>query len=225
MIVDSDFMAGISEVPHQDIRILIADRYPVVSNGIRYELEKFGGLDVVGITVNGVDTLRQAMRLQPDILITDIAFPDLNGIELTQRLNEEMVGMGLIQVLAFTDIEDKHYVWGMLAAGAKGYLLKNEPVTTLIDGVRMVARGQIALSLSVQTVIVGLISSFHQTLSERENEIIALVGRGLSNKEIGHALNISEATVNQHITNVCHKLPTVRTRAEVVAWARINHLA
>ena len=206
-------------------RIVIADRFPVISNGIRYEVEKRPNLSVVGVSDRGDEALDLVHTLKPDILVTDVTLNNVNGIQLVRQLmsqNQEQAS--LPQILVFSEQRDKHHIWGMLSAGASGYLLKNETIDTLVLAIEAVSRGEVALSQSVQATLVALIPSLNQALSQREKDILVLLGQGLNNSEISQILQISESTVNHHISKAYHKLPTVRSRAEAVAWTHINQI-
>ncbi|MCB8927538.1 MAG: response regulator transcription factor [Ardenticatenaceae bacterium] len=206
-------------------RIVIADRFPVISNGIRYEVEKRPNLSVVGMSDRGDEALDLVHTLKPDILVTDVTLNNVNGIQLVRQLmsqNQEQAS--LPQILVFSEQRDKHHIWGMLSAGASGYLLKNETIDTLVLAIEAVSRGEVALSQSVQATLVALIPSLNQALSQREKDILVLLGQGLNNSEISQILQISESTVNHHISKAYHKLPTVRSRAEAVAWTHINQI-
>jgi len=229
MVVDNRYenhSENFFQESHNPIRILIADRYLVVSSGLRYELEKYDNISVVGITNSGREAIDLALKLKPDLLVTDIALLDLNGMQVTRRLqNQYSSPKESTRVLAFSEQCDKHHVWGMLVAGAIGYILKNEPISSLIESVKLAARGQTTLSLPIQKILIELIPALNQTLSNREKDVMSLVGQGLSNKEISKALQISESTITHYLSNIYQKLPTVRNRAEAVAWARINKIA
>ena len=206
-------------------RIVIAERFPVISNGIRYEVEKRPNLSVVGMSDRGDEALDLVHTLKPDILVTDVTLNNVNGIQLVRQLmsqNQEQAS--LPQILVFSEQRDKHHIWGMLSAGASGYLLKNETIDTLVLAIEAVSRGEVALSQSVQATLVALIPSLNQALSQREKDILVLLGQGLNNSEISQILQISESTVNHHISKAYHKLPTVRSRAEAVAWTHINQI-
>ncbi len=212
-------------IKQKPTRIIIADRFPVISNGIRYEVEKRKDLRVVGMSDRGDEAFDLAYTLKPDILVTDVTLNNVNGIELVRKL----VGQGRNQgnaprILVFSEQRDKHHIWGMLSAGANGYLLKNETIDTLVLAIEAVAKGEVALSQLVQATLVGLIPSLNQTLSQREKDILVLLAQGLNSGEIGQILQISESTVNHHISKAYHKLPTVRSRAEAVAWTHINQI-
>lgn len=205
-------------------RIVIADRFPVIRNGIRYEVEKREHLAVVGMSDRGDIALDLVHTLKPDILVTDVTLNNMNGIQLARQLMSHQDQADAPRILVFSEQRDKHHIWGMLSAGASGYLLKNETIHMLILAIEAVCRGEVALSQSVQATLVGLIPSLNQTLSQREKDILVLLGRGLNNQEIGEILQISESTVNHHISKAYHKLPTVRSRAEAVAWTHINQI-
>ena len=206
-------------------RIVIADRFPVISNGIRYEVEKRPNLSVVGMSDRGDEALDLVHTLKPDILVTDVTLNNVNGIQLVRQLmSQSHEQTSLPQILVFSEQRDKHHIWGMLSAGASGYLLKNETIDTLVLAIEAVSRGEVALSQSVQATLVALIPSLNQALSQREKDILVLLGQGLNNSEISQILQISESTVNHHISKAYHKLPTVRSRAEAVAWTHINQI-
>lgn len=206
-------------------RIVIADRFPVISNGIRYEVEKRNNLYVVGMSDCGNEAFDLVETLKPDILVTDVTLNNMNGIQLVRRIMGQSPEQdNFPRILAFSEQRDKHHIWGMLSAGANGYLLKNETIDTLIRAIEAVTRGEVALSQSVQATLVSLIPSLNKTLSQREKDILVLLGQGLNNHEIGQILQISESTVNHHISKAYHKLPTVRSRAEAVAWTHINQI-
>lgn len=206
---------------HQDIRIVVADQHPVIRNGICYEAGKLTNLTVVGSTDNAAEVIEMVGNLQPTILITDVNLHGLNGVQLVQQLYSQKK-IGQTRVLVFSEQRDKHHIWGMLSAGAHGYLLKNEPISTLIQAIVGMARGEVVMSQSVQATLLSVIPSINLSLSQREKDILFLLGRGLNNTEISRQLQISESTVNHHISKTYHKLPTVRSRAEAVAWVHIN---
>lgn len=204
-----------------EIRIVVADRHPVIRNGICYEASKQAHWQVVGTADNGPEVIALVETTQPTVLIVDVNLHDMNGLQLVQQLYEQGK-VGQTRILVFSEQRDKHHIWGMLSAGAHGYLLKNEPIGVLMDGIAAIARGEVVLSQSVQATLLSVIPSINLSLSEREKDILFLLGRGLSNVEISRQLQISESTVNHHISKTYHKLPTVRSRAEAVAWVNIN---
>lgn len=210
-------------------RVLLADMHHIARKGIRQEIANQADIWVVGETDDGYELLDLASTLKPAVVILDIKLARLSGVEVTRYLNEmarntaQRANLAPV-VLVFSAYSDKQYVWSLLAAGARGYLLKSEPLAQLVTGIRQVAAGQTVLSQSVQTNIVELIPYLNQELSDGESKVVQLLAHGLSNREIAQNLHISEGTVKSHLNNTYRKIPWIRTRAEAIAWAWINHI-
>lgn len=228
----SNYINITSRTPRSDttsIAVLLADDHPVVRSGIRSELERHAAINVVGEAVDGNEALRLAETLQPDLILLDISMPGLSGIEVANKLNEmSSSGTKLPNwpplVLGLSAHCDKEYVYSLFAAGAKGYLLKDEPPHRIVEGVLNVMRGMPALSLPVQTVLLSRRSTPNHGLTPREAEVLQLMAKGYTNEEIAQFFVIAEGTVKNHVTNIYKKLPGARTRAEAVAWAWENGL-
>lgn len=205
------------------IRVLIIDNQSLVRRGLREELSQLDDFVVVGEAGDGLSALQIARETQPDVVILDVMLPELNGIEVTRALRGgRQAGRKRPEVLVFTDTGDRFYALALLMAGARGYLLKSEPVSHVIDGVRELMRGGTALNPSVYATLVEWVSNYSVDLSRRELEILRLMARGLTNDDIAARLSISPATVQRHLHNSYRKLPFVRNRAEAIAWAWIN---
>lgn len=201
----------------------------IVRNGLRQEIEKQTDMIVVGETVDGYEALDLAAQLKLDVVVLDVKLAGLNGIYVTRCLTEMTRNTTnkpkpAPTVLVFSAYGDKQYVWSSLAAGARGYLLKSELIERLPAAIRQVAAGETVLSQTVQTNMVELIPSLNRELSTSEFKVIQLLAHGLSNREIAQKLRISEGTVRSHLNNTYRKIPWIRTRAEAVAWAWINHI-
>ncbi|MCL4263617.1 MAG: response regulator transcription factor [Anaerolineae bacterium] len=210
-------------------RVVIADIHAVVRQGICQELAHHADMEVVGETADGYETLALTSQHQPDVVILDIRLLGLDAVEVTRRLQKMSWSSPsgrshAAAVLVFSAYNDKQYIWSLLAAGARGYLLKNEPLEQLVDGIRQVAGGQTILSQSVQTTVVEMIPRLNQELSDSEAKVLQLLAHGLSNREIAYELHITEGTVKAHLNNTYRKIPWIRTRAEAIAWAWINRL-
>lgn len=211
------------------MRVLLADMHQVVRNGIRQEIENQADMIVVGETADGCEVVNLAQRLRPDVIILDVKLSGQNGVSATRCLNEIVEGKGEMPnwtpaVIVFTAYNDKQYVWSLLAAGAKGYLLKSEPLEQLVAGIRQVIAGQTVLSQAVQTNMIELIPNLNQRLSDAEIQVVQLLARGGSNYKIAQNLHIAESTVRSHLNNIYRKIPWIRTRAEAVTWAWINRI-
>jgi DNA-binding NarL/FixJ family response regulator len=207
------------------IRALIADDEALVRDGFRLILETQPDIAVVGEAADGNDALRQMRNLQPDVVLMDIRMPDLDGLEATRRL---LAGPACARVLVLTTFDNDEYVYEALRAGASGFLLKSAPRDQLINAVRVVARGE---QLLAPAITKRLIEEYLrcpapgaprpltlEDLSDRELDVLRLVGRGLSNQEIARELYVEESTVKTHIGRIFAKL-ALRDRAQAVVVA------
>jgi two-component system, NarL family, response regulator LiaR len=202
------------------IRVIVADDHPIVRSGIRKELERHQGIEVVGEAEDGDEAFRLAITLHPDVLLLDIQMPGLKAAQLVQQLKRSLCPTRVLVLTAYGDLE---YVLGMLKAGATGYLLKDEDPPVILDAVRAVAQGKRCLSNAVVQNLAGQVlkealEPSLDALTEREAEVLRLVAQGQSNAEIAATLRISEGTVKNHVCNLYGKLG-VDSRAEAVAWA------
>ncbi len=199
------------------IRVLVADDHPVVRSGIKDELAKHPDLVVLGEAIDGDETLALARTLKPDVLLLDINMPGLQPVKVVRELAKLETGPQILVLSAYSDIE---YVFEMLKAGVHGYLLKDEEPGRIAEGIRAVAAGQTWLSSAVaESIVKGTVREGRQhQLSPREEEVLSLMAKGLSNEAIAGQLSISEGTVKNHVSNLYSKLG-MRSRAEAVAWA------
>ena len=204
----------------ESIRIVLADDHPVVRQGIRSMLEKASDLVVVGEAGGGEEALRLVDHLAPDVLLLDMEMPDISGLEVARRL---LADGSPVHVLALSAHDDEQYIFGLLDHGAAGYLTKDEAPSTIVEAVRGVARGEKGwISRRVANKLVRrkrmALEAATSALSDREREVLRLMGRGYNNTRIAETLFISEGTVKNHVTHIYDKL-NLRTRAEAVAWA------
>lgn len=208
------------------IRVLIADDEQIVRTGLRLILETEDDIEVVGEAGDGLEAVEAARRLRTDVALLDIRMPHLDGIEATRRLVEGPAST--TRVLILTTFGDDEYVYKALRAGASGFLLKHSPADQLVAGIRLVAAGE---SLLAPSITRRLIERFaHQPapgaarrerlaeLTDREVEVLELIGRGLSNAEIALRFVLSETTVKTHVTHLFAKLG-LRDRAQAVVVA------
>lgn len=211
------------------IRVLVADEYAIVRRGLIQEITQQPDMRLVGEATNGPEALQMAQTVPADVLLLDTRLPGLNGVQIARQLlrppfRADKGGGNRPQLLVFTVYRDRQYVWSLLAAGARGYLLKDEPLPVVMDAIRLLAQGHTALSLPIQTMLVELIPALNQTLSQREVAILRLLAQGKSHQEIAESLAITEKTVRNHLHNAYRKVPTVKSQAEAIAWTWINRL-
>lgn len=210
------------------IRVLLADDQALFREGLHTLLSLHGDIQVVGQASNGQEAVDQALRLRPDVVLMDMQMPLLNGIGATRRLKQSLPEC---RVIVLTTFNDNETIFDALRAGAVGYLLKDVGSAQLADSIRRTARGESILDPSVAAKVVAEFSRVSslvgrtssevlpEPLSEREIELLRLIASGLSNKEIGETLFITEGTVKNHITHILGKLG-VRDRTQAVLKAK-----
>jgi two-component system response regulator NreC len=206
------------------IRILIADDHGIVRKGLRLQLEQHSNFEVVGEATEGREAVRMAEELTPDVVIMDIAMPNLNGIQATTQVVKKNPQIGVIILSMFSD---ETYLMRTLAAGAKGYLLKDSADVDLHRAVEVVAQGKPFFSPAIADTLLedymrqlqqrGLQDSY-DLLTEREKEILQLLAEGKSNKDVAGILNLSTNTVETHRTRIMQKLD-LHSTAEIVLYA------
>jgi len=209
------------------IRLLIVDDHTVVRQGLSMLFGTVDDIEVVGTAADGVLALNQVHALTPDVVLMDIGMPRLDGIEATRRI-VATPGLDATRIIVLTTFEIDEYVFEALRSGAAGFLLKEADPEEIVRAVRVAAEGESLLSPSVTRRVVetfaksaaptGPAVSGLDELTEREAEIVALVGTGLSNGEIAERLVISPATARTHVSRAMLKLGA-RDRAQLVVFA------
>lgn len=198
------------------IRMIIVDDHPVVRDGLRGIFTGDDAFEVVGEAADGPEALAVALRTNPDVVLMDLRMPKMSGAEIIRRLREQTPG---IHVLVLTTFDDDADVLPAIEQGATGYLLKDTPRAELRDAVRAAARGETVLSPSVAGVLAHRVRTPKQrVLSRREIEVLGLITRGATNREVAAKLFITEATVKTHLLHIFAKLG-VNDRAAAVAAA------
>ncbi|MER6559560.1 response regulator transcription factor [Streptomyces sp. NPDC001027] len=201
------------------VSLLIVDDHPVVRDGLRGMFESAPGFTVLGEASNGVEAVAKAGELDPDVILMDLRMPGGGGVDAIRELARDGARA---RVLVLTTYDTDTDTLPAIEAGATGYLLKDAPRDELFTAVRAAAQGRTVLSPAVATRLVSAVraprSPGEEPLSAREREVLALVARGASNREIARDLFISEATVKTHLTHLYAKLG-VNDRAAAVARA------
>jgi len=208
------------------IRVLLADDHAAIRAGLRLMLEQAPDIAVVAEAADGAIAIRQATALRPDVVLMDIRMPGTDGITATRAITSA----GLAEVLILTTFDIDEYVFGALRAGAAGFLLKSVEPAALVDAVRHVAAGdgviapELTRRLLAEFVAAGPAPTAPpdhpslDSLTGREREILAALGRGLSNADLAASLTISEATAKTHVSRVLAKLGCAsRVQAAILA--------
>ena len=206
------------------IRVLIVDDQELVRTGFRLILTAAGDIEVVGEAANGLEAVKLARVLSPDVVLMDVRMPDLDGISATREITATS-GANAPRVLMLTTFDLDEYVYDALRAGASGFLLKDLPAAQLAAGIRTVVEGQALLAPVITRRLIEQFTAPPREappevgqLTPRELEILHQLARGLSNAEIAAELVIGEATVKTHVTRILMKLG-LRDRVQAVVLA------
>jgi DNA-binding NarL/FixJ family response regulator len=210
------------------IRVLLVDDQALFREGLETLLSVHKDIEVAGQASDGQEAVEVALQVHPDVVLMDVRMPVLNGVRATRRLKR---ALPQCRVIVLTTFDDDEYVFDALRAGAVGYLLKDVSSARLVEAIRATARGESILEPSVAakviaefTRVANLVPSAQmdqlvEPLSERELEILGLIARGASNREIADQLFIAEGTVKNHVTHILGKLG-VRDRTQAALKAR-----
>lgn len=206
------------------IRVLIADDHALMRQGLKQILELEEDIEVVGLAVNGEDTILQAQQLKPDVILLDINMPNMNGIQALRRLKD----MGTdSKIVMLTIHEDKEYLFETINIGASGYVLKDAESSSLVKAIKNVHNGESYIHPSLTSSLVrefnksGKVeeNSKREKLTRREYEVLTLIAEGRNNKEIAEHLFISEKTVKNHVSSIFKKIDVNdRTQAAIYAY-------
>ncbi|GAA4197680.1 response regulator transcription factor [Streptosporangium oxazolinicum] len=211
--------------PPPPIRVLLAEDQVLLRDSLKVLIDTTPGLATVGEAGTGAEAVLLARRWRPDVVLMDVSMPDMDGIEATRRICADPAGAG-VRVLILTTFDQDEYVYASLRAGASGFLVKSATATELLTAIRVVASGE---ALLAPTVTRRLIADFLRPrpaparrdlddITQREREVLALIGRGMSNSEIAEHLHLTVGTVKTHISRLLAKLPA-RDRAQLVIAA------
>ena len=199
------------------IRVLIADDHAVVRQGLRTFLELDPEFEVAGEAADGETAVGMARALRPDVVLMDLLMPGMDGVTATETIRRELPD---IEVLALTSVLEERLVVQAVQAGAIGYLLKDAKAPELRHAIKAAAAGEVQLSPAAAAMLVHKVKAPQapKSLSQRETEVLGLVSRGLSNKQIAKILFISETTVKSHVKSILQKL-NVPSRTSAALYA------
>jgi DNA-binding NarL/FixJ family response regulator len=212
--------------PRKQISLLIVDDHTLIRDGLRKILAFHDDIIVVAEAANGEEAYQFALELSPEIVLMDINMPGVNGIEATRRIKSERPTIGII---ALTIHDEEEYVFELVKAGVSSYVLKDIDSNSLVETIRAVSRGETVFHPKITSKLLGEFKrmanqpKLAEPLSRREMEVLVMITRGKSNKEIGEELFISEKTVKNHITNIFRKI-NVNDRTQAALYAVKNKL-
>lgn len=202
-------------------RVLIADDQTLFRSGLARLLDGDDRVSVVGEAVDGLDAVKLAATLKPDVVLMDIKMPNLDGIEATRRIISDNPK---VKVLMLTTFEADNHVIQSLKAGASGYVLKDSQVGAIVSSILAVVAGERVMASAVANRVLEMLTGattpkeFYDGLTAREVEILKMLATGMANKQIAYKLGISEKTVRNHVSNMYEKLD-IYDRAQAVLYA------
>jgi len=204
----------------ETISVLVVDDHPLFRQGVVHTLGSVPDLTVVGEATSGEEALKLARELLPDVVLLDISMPGWNGLVTAERISTACPASAIVML---TVSEDKDKLLAAFKAGARAYVLKGVSPQELASVIRSSARGDVYVSPSLAVEMLVSLTRGHapdslQELTSREREILRLIGKGLTNREIGAQIFLSEKTIKHHVTNILQKLQ-VRSRVEAALFA------
>jgi DNA-binding NarL/FixJ family response regulator len=208
---------------NRPVRVFLVDDQVLMRQGLRTLLELDERVEVVSEAADGVEALERIPALRPDVALVDVSMPGMDGFELVRRLAEEYPRVAAV---ILTDFDDDEYVLTGLRAGAKGYLLKDTPSEDLVAAIEKASRGEAVLGGSITLKVISELRRPREPAaphnpdapSERELEVLKLIGSGASNREIAQTLYITEGTTKNHISKILRKLG-LRDRTQAALYA------
>ena len=209
------------------IRVLLVDDHAVVRRGLRGFLDLLDDIDVVGEAENGREAVDAARRVNPDVVLMDLLMPEMDGLEAIAAIKREQPE---IEIVAVTSFIEEEKVTTALEAGATGYLLKDAEAEEVASAVRAAYAGEVTLDPAVTRLLAQRMRERKsqpqpvEPLTEREKEVIGLLGKGASNKDIAAELFITERTARTHVSNILGKLG-LTSRTQAALYAVEHHLA
>jgi DNA-binding NarL/FixJ family response regulator len=206
-----------------DIRVLLCDDHAVIREGLKGVLDGVDGIDVVATARDGGEAVDLALRLDPDVILMDIAMPDVNGVTATRRIVGAAPAARIVVLTAFAD---EATVLDAIDAGATGYLLKDADSVEVERAIRAAARGDAPLDTRAARIVLrrSVPDGSSGGMTVREREVLSLLGQGLGNRAIAERMGISESTVKAHLSRIYRHIG-VSGRQEAQQWARAQAAA
>ena len=209
----------------QPVRVLLVDDHALFRSGIRALLQEYPDFEIVGETADGMEGVKRAKQLRPDVVLLDLNMPGVSGSDALRLMLQDS---GEVHVLMLTVSEDADDLLDTLRAGAAGYLLKNIEADTLANAIRMAARGEPVISQPMMSKLLAVHNERSSTpaadtaalgkLTPRERDILVCVAKGLSNKQIARDLEVAESTVKIHVQSILKKLQ-LNSRVQAAVFA------
>lgn len=214
--LDSGIFSNTDTCVLKCVRVLVADDHLVYRIGIRTLISTEPGFEVVGEASNGIEAVELYRRLRPDVLLLDLRMPQQSGIEVVKAIRKEFASA---RILIVTSYQTEEEIFQVLQAGAQGYILKDLGRDVLIEAIQAICAGKRWMSPAIEKQIAE--GMLRQQLTSRETEVVKLLARGLTNREIANVFHISESTVKNHVNNLLAKLEvTDRTEAVSLCLSR-----
>lgn len=212
------------------IRVLLVDDQYLIREGIASLLELETAVTVVGMAENGKEAIAKAAQLKPHIVLMDVRMPEVDGVEAAAKIKQSVPNS---QIIMLTTFDDEEYIVQSLLAGACGYLMKDIPLKDLVQAIKLAYAGVYQLAPGVAGKLIGAIRDKQKAtaqipietpLTAREREVLKLIAKGQTNKGIAQALNVSEGTVKNHVSNILMRLD-LRDRTQAAIYAVENGLS
>jgi DNA-binding NarL/FixJ family response regulator len=208
------------------IRLLLVDDQPLFRQGLASLLALEEDLEIIGQGNDGQEAIALTEELQPDVILMDVRMPICDGVVATREIHQRFPW---IRILVLTTFDEDEYIWKSLQAGALGYLLKSTPSTQLATAIRTLHQGHSQLGPTIAPKVFGQLnppaaikqSNCHQLLSERELQVLTLIGQGKNNREIAKTLYLTEGTVKNYVSQILARLH-LRDRTQAALWAKQN---